>query len=173
MPHLSSRRAQLVRAVAVAVAALIPLTLLYLWVVAPIADCPDAHWVLQSAGHAEAAADIPIGTAGCDVNTSLVVDLVFILGYAAIFTWLIDRGGRRLRSLPGRRLARRLRWLPSIVALLDVVENALMAQWALPDGYSADWEARWVAAVSMPRWALTMVTVVMVAGAIWALADDG
>ncbi len=47
-----------------------------------------------------------------------------------------------------------------------------MAQWVLPDGYSADWEARWVAAISMPRWALTLAMLVMVAGAIWALADD-
>lgn len=172
MLELTGRRAQVARAAAITIAVVIVLGLLLAWVLVPIPECRDAHWVLQTAGTVAGADAIDVGSPGCDVATSLVVDLVFILGYAAIFTWLIDRGGRRMRSRPGRRLAVRLRWLPAVVALFDVVENALIAQWALPDGYSADWEARWVAAVAMPRWALTLLMLATVAGAIWALADD-
>lgn len=172
MLQLSPRRAQVARTVAITIAILIPLGLLVAWVLVPISDCPDAHWVLQTAGSADGAADLDIGGPGCDVGTSLVVDLALILGYAAIFTWLIDRGGRRMRSLPSRRAAQRLRWLPLVVAVLDVVENALIAQWALPDGYGADSEAAWVAAVAAPRAALTLVVLFMVAGSIWALADE-
>ena len=172
MRRLKPRQAQAVRAAGILFAALVPLALLFLWVTAPIRDCPDAHWVLQTAGSVARAADVPVGATGCDVGTSLVVDLVLVVAYVAISVWLIDRGGRRMRSLSGRRAARRLRWLPLLVGGLDVVENTLMAQWVLPGGYSADWEARWVAAVSMPRWALTLGMVVVVAGAIWALADE-
>lgn len=172
MPELTGRRAQIARAVAIAIAVLVPLGLLLAWVYVPIPDCRDAHWVLQTAGTVERAGAIDVGAPGCDVSTSLVIDLALVLGYVIIFTWLIDRGGRRMRSRPGRRLAARLRWLPALVGVLDVAENALMAQWALPDGYSADWEARWVAAVAMPRWALLLVLLAAVAGAVWALADD-
>lgn len=172
MPELTARRAQVVRAIAIGIAVLIPIALLLAWVLVPIRDCRDAHWVLQTAGTVARAASIDVGGPGCDVGTSLVVDLALILGYASIFTFIIDRGGRRLRSRPGRRLAVRLRWLPASVAVLDVVENALVAQWALPSGYTADWQARWVAAVSIPKWALLLVVLATVAAAIWALADD-
>ncbi len=172
MPELTGRRAQVARAVAIAIAVLIPLGLLLAWVFVPIPECRDAHWVLQTAGTVARADAVDVGGPGCDVGTSLVVDLVFILGYIAIFTWLIDRGGRRMRSRPGRRFVARLRWLPAVAGLFDVIENALMAQWALPDGYSADWEARWVAAVAMPKTALLLIVLATVAGAIWALADD-
>lgn len=172
MPELTGRRAQMARAVAISIAVLVPLGLLLAWVFAPIPECRDAHWVLQTAGTVARADAIDVGAPGCDVSTSLVIDLALILGYVVIFTWLIDRGGRRLRSRPGRRLAARLRWLPAAVGVLDAVENALMAQWALPDGYSADWEARWVAAVAMPKWALLLVLLATAVGAVWALADD-
>ena len=172
MPELSARRAQIARAAAISIAVLVPLALLLAWVMAPISECPNAHWALQTAGTASAASDVPVGAAGCDFGTSLVIDLALIVGYVAIFTWLIDRGGRRLRSLSGRRAANRLRWLPLIVGLLDVVENALMAQWVLPSGYTADWQVRWVAAVSMPWWALAFVMLLTGVAAIWALADD-
>lgn len=169
---LRRRAGQIARTVAIVIALLIPLGLLVAWVRVPIADCPDAHWALQTAGSATGASDVPVGSDGCDVGTSLVIDLALILGYAVIFTWLIDRGGRRLRSLSGRRTANRLRWLPLVVAVLDVAENALMAQWVLPDGYTADWQARWVAVVAIPKTALMAVMLVMAAAAVWALADD-
>ena len=173
MFQLTPRRAQAARAFALAVALAIALGLLFAWVLAPIAACSDAHWVLQTAGTAERGAAINVGGPGCDFGTSLVIDLVLIATYAVLFGVVIDRGGRRFRSLPGRRLARRLRWLPIVVGVLDVIENALMTQWVLPSGYTADYQVRWVAAVSMPRWALTFVMLGLVAAAVWSIADEG
>jgi len=172
MPNVSREQVRIGRAVAIASAVLLPIAALMLWVSVPIQDCLDAHWTLQTAGSVDGAAGLPIGSDGCDVGTSLVIDLALILGYVAVFTFVIDRGGRLLRSLPSRRAANRLRWLPVVVGVLDVIENAMVAQWALPDGFTADYQARWVAAVSAPRWALTLVVLFMVAAAIWALADD-
>jgi hypothetical protein len=172
MPELTARSAHIARAVAIAIAVLIPLGLLFAWVMAPIPDCANAHWALQTAGTAGAASDIPVGATGCDFGTSLVIDLALIAGYVAAFTLLIDRGGRRLRSLSGRRAANRLRWLPPIIGGIDIIQNALMAQWGLPSGYTADWQARWVAAVSMPWLALILVMLFAGAASVWALADD-
>lgn len=141
------------------------------WVLSPIPSCRSAHWTLQTAGIVERAT-VEIGAPGCDFATSLMLDLVLIAVFFVVLTFVIDRGGRRFLSRPGRRLAKRLRWLPALTAILDLAEDSLMAQWVLPGGYTADYQARWVSALAMSKTALFAVTVAIAVVAVWALADE-
>jgi hypothetical protein len=149
-------------------------------------DCPDMRGTVQLAATNDRLADI-LKSDVChqrssealpDINLTemFVSDLIFIAGYWLIGTIVLAAGWWRYEAVFLRRLLPLVVWLPSAVALLDVVEDLLLffclradllyhPEWAAIITFFVAW-SKWIAVV------LTLIAAVMSLTIWWSRRAD-